>query len=229
EEESGKRAWMNASTKSVTDAYTGHTGYGSFTFDFPMKPTLNRTLVPNQDVEYNIVVTVHLEADPDNPLSPLSPLRNVWIELTIGDRETRSDAPDNVEPGYITFNLRSGRNQVPPQTHISLTLHFEVVEATYSFYTDGTSNIDLKLLEDTDFDGDPDTTDPDDDGDGFSDEKEIEEGTDPKDPNSKPSEREEELMGQTYEPITTCLILSVALTILIVCILILYYVKKKKA
>ncbi|MBF0838489.1 putative Ig domain-containing protein, partial [Streptococcus acidominimus] len=44
----------------------------------------------------------------------------------------------------------------------------------------------LKVLRDTDGDQDPDVTDPDDDNDGYTDEKEKIEGTDSKDPNSKP-------------------------------------------
>lgn len=41
---------------------------------------------------------------------------------------------------------------------------------------------------DTDGDGNPDVTDEDDDGDGYTDEEEIEAGTNPKDPDSKPTE-----------------------------------------
>lgn len=40
------------------------------------------------------------------------------------------------------------------------------------------------VQRDTDGEGDPDVTDPDDDNDGFTDEEEIDAGTDPKDSNS---------------------------------------------
>ena len=46
----------------------------------------------------------------------------------------------------------------------------------------------ITIQRDTDGDGDPDVTDPDDDNDGATDEEENKAGTDPKDPNSKPSE-----------------------------------------
>ena len=46
----------------------------------------------------------------------------------------------------------------------------------------------ITVQRDTDGDGIPDVTDEDDDNDGFTDEQEKEAGTDPKDPNSKPSE-----------------------------------------
>lgn len=45
----------------------------------------------------------------------------------------------------------------------------------------------ITVQRDTDGDGTPDVTDTDDDNDGFTDEEEKEAGTDPKDPNSKPS------------------------------------------
>ncbi len=57
--------------------------------------------------------------------------------------------------------------------------------------TNGTESKDVvvkvTVLRDTDGDGIPDVTDPDDDNDGFTDEDEKKEGTDPKDPNSKPA------------------------------------------
>ncbi|WP_252970631.1 putative Ig domain-containing protein, partial [Corynebacterium guaraldiae] len=46
----------------------------------------------------------------------------------------------------------------------------------------------ITIQRDTDGDGAPDVTDPDDDNDGATDEEENKAGTDPKDPNSKPSE-----------------------------------------
>ncbi|WP_059067201.1 Rib/alpha-like domain-containing protein [Mediterraneibacter massiliensis] len=46
----------------------------------------------------------------------------------------------------------------------------------------------VTVQRDTDGDGTPDIIDDDDDGDGFPDTEEIEKGTDPKDPNSKPGE-----------------------------------------
>ncbi len=57
--------------------------------------------------------------------------------------------------------------------------------------TNGTESKDVvvkvTVQRDTDGDGTPDVTDPDDDNDGVTDEDEKKEGTDPKDPNSKPA------------------------------------------
>ncbi|MBF0781099.1 MULTISPECIES: Rib/alpha-like domain-containing protein, partial [unclassified Granulicatella] len=50
-----------------------------------------------------------------------------------------------------------------------------------------TVEVPVTVQRDTDGDGIPDVTDPDDDNDGFTDEEEKAKGTDPKDPNSKPS------------------------------------------
>ncbi|ONK25675.1 hypothetical protein BVE84_10035, partial [Streptococcus azizii] len=47
--------------------------------------------------------------------------------------------------------------------------------------------ITIKVQRDTDGDRDPDVTDPDDDNDGYTDDQEKTAGTDPKDPNSKPT------------------------------------------
>ena len=49
-----------------------------------------------------------------------------------------------------------------------------------------TETVTITVQRDTDGDGDPDVTDPDDDNDGFTDEEEIEAGTDPKDSNDIP-------------------------------------------
>ena len=50
-----------------------------------------------------------------------------------------------------------------------------------------TKIVEITVQRDTDGDGDPDVTDPDDDGDGYTDAEEVAKGTDPKDPNSKPT------------------------------------------
>ncbi|MGF3077156.1 Ig domain-containing protein, partial [Facklamia sp. P12955] len=58
------------------------------------------------------------------------------------------------------------------------------VKATDEKGLSTTKTFDIVVQRDTDGDGDPDITDPDDDGDGIPDDKEIEAGSDPKDPNS---------------------------------------------
>ena len=50
-----------------------------------------------------------------------------------------------------------------------------------------TKIVEITVQRDTDGDGDPDVTDPDDDNDGYTDVEENAKGTDPKDPNSKPT------------------------------------------
>jgi archaellin len=221
--EGDDRFWMNAESTTVTNSYNMHVvGSGDFTFDFPLNPKLNQTLFPDIDKDVNVLITIHLEAATLNP----QPLRNVWIEWTVGDSMTHSDAPDNVEPGYITFHLRTGRNKIFNETEINLRVHFEVgAQTTIDLYTDGTSTIVLDLLEDSDNDGDPDPTDPDDDNDGFTDEEEIEKGTDPKDPDSKPTKVEEPMYSwENWEP---CLSILVLIIVIIIFIIFWYYTKKR--
>lgn len=221
--EGDDRYWMDAESTTVTSSHNMYVvGSGDFTFDFPLKPILNRTLAPDIEEDLNVVITIHLEAATVNP----QPLRNVWIEWTVGDSTTHSDASDNVESGYITFHLRTGLNKILNGTELNLKVHFEVgPQTTIDLYTDGTSTIVLDLLEDSDFDGDPDSTDPDDDNDGFSDEEEIEKGTDPKDPDSKPPEVVEGdmLSWETWEP---CASIVIIILILVLIVIILYYNKR---
>lgn len=63
------------------------------------------------------------------------------------------------------------------------------VKAQSDNLPDVEKEISIKVLRDTDKDGDPDITDPDDDNDGYTDEEEKKAGTDPKDPNSHPGEK----------------------------------------
>ncbi|UCE37209.1 MAG: hypothetical protein JSW00_17315 [Thermoplasmata archaeon] len=226
DQDGDNRSWMNASADMISGGYSGSAGIGSFTLDFPMKPSLDRILLPDPDVQYNVVVTLHLDADATNPLNPISPLRNVCIELNIGNSQTRAEAPDNVDPGYITFNLHIGMNRIENGTSILLTVHFEVIEGSYNLHADGSSLITFSLLEDTDFDGDPDSTDLDDDNDGFTDEKEIAAGTDPKDPNSKPSSDGDDGNGGGFVSQSWPWILGI--TVLIIIVLVVVFVYKKR-
>ena len=61
------------------------------------------------------------------------------------------------------------------------------VTATDTAGNPTTSTFKITVQRDTDGDGDPDVTDPDDDNDGYTDVEEVAKGTDPKDPNSKPT------------------------------------------
>ncbi|MBF0778517.1 LPXTG cell wall anchor domain-containing protein [Streptococcus cuniculi] len=60
----------------------------------------------------------------------------------------------------------------------------------------------IKVQRDTDGDKQPDVTDPDDDNDGYTDDQKKTAGTDPKDPNSKPSATPAKTAAKTVLPKT---------------------------
>ncbi|MEJ8734093.1 Rib/alpha-like domain-containing protein [Mediterraneibacter sp. ICN-202921] len=97
--------------------------------------------------------------------------------LTIDEKGDLSGMPAGLLWGDKDSNTYEEQN---------ITLHAIVTSE------DGTSiknvEVTVTVQRDTDGDGTPDIIDDDDDGDGFSDTEEIEKGTDPKDPNSKPGE-----------------------------------------
>ena len=177
--------WMDTQRTNVTSSYRLTVGLiGDFTFDFQLRPPLAHRLPVDGSVPHNLLVKLHLEAESINPY----PLKNVWIEWTYGDTVIHSDAPDNVDPGIIDFDLFIDDTAIPSGTDVMLRVHFEIrPQTTFTFYTDTTSNVQLTLLRDNDLDGDPDTTDPDDDNDGYTDDEEVIAGTDPLDPDDHPT------------------------------------------
>lgn len=179
------RHWMDTERANVTTSYGLTVGLtGEFTFDFQLRPPLAHTLPLDGSVPHNLLVRLHLEAESINPY----PLKNVWIEWTYGDAVIHSDAPDNVDPGIIDFDLDISATAILNGTDVMLRVHFEVrAQTTFTFFTDTTSNVELKILRDNDLDGDPDTTDPDDDNDGYTDDEEVIAGTDPLDPDDHPT------------------------------------------
>jgi hypothetical protein len=181
----GSKYWMDTQRVNVTSSYGLTVGLaGSFTFDFQLRPPLAHTLPIDGSVTHNLRVTLHIEAEGINPF----PLKNLWIEWTYGERVIHSDAPDNVDPGIINFDLSMGVNGIPSGSDVELKVHFEIrAQTTFTFYTDTSSQVELSLLADNDLDGDPDATDPDDDNDGYTDVEELAAGTDPMDPEDLPT------------------------------------------
>ncbi len=180
-----QRYFMDTIKRTNTSTFSSSVGLtGEFTLEFQLRPRLDRSLAINNQADPNLHVEIHLEAEGLNPY----PLRNVWVEWKYGDSTIHSDAPDNVDPGVIVFDMFIGPNTILKGTQISLVVHFEVgAQSTFTLYTDLSSKVELSLLRDNDLDGDPDITDPDDDNDGFTDEEEIEAGTDPFDPLDHPT------------------------------------------
>ena len=107
--------------------------------------------------------------------------------------------PDGVEFDPETGEI-SGTPEVTWNGDEETRDHEVTVTATDKDGNTSTETVVITVERDTDGDGDPDVTDPDDDNDGYTDEEEKEAGTDPKDPNSKPSE-EEDTTGPVISPI----------------------------
>lgn len=183
---SGQQYWMDASRTNQTKTFSMSVGLtGDFTLDFVLRPSLNHTLLVDAEAQSNLVVRLHLEAEGINPF----PLKDVWIEWMQGEATIHSDAPDNVEPGVITFELHLGNPIIASGTQITLRVHFGVrAQTTFTLHTDTSSVVTLGLLRDTDGDEDPDVTDPDDDNDGYTDDEELTAGTDPLNPDDHPTD-----------------------------------------
>ena len=95
-------------------------------------------------------------------------------------------------PNGVTYNPTTkkitGTPAITDWTPTEETREITVtVTATDTAGNPTTSTFKITVQRDTDGDGDPDVTDPDDDNDGYTDVEENAKGTDPKDPNSKPT------------------------------------------
>ena len=100
---------------------------------------------------------------------------------------TVSNLPNGVTYDPTTKKI-SGTPTVTDWTSTEETREFTVtVEAKDEAGNTSTKTFKITVQRDTDHDGTPDVTDTDDDGDGYPDTEEAARGTDPKDPNSKPT------------------------------------------
>ncbi len=100
-------------------------------------------------------------------------------------------------PDGLSFNPSTGQIEGTPNRLTDWGIREEsrsfTVTITATDDTTGstvTKTFTINVLRDTDGDGNPDITDPDDDNDGYTDDEEKAAGTNPKDPNRKPSKYE---------------------------------------
>lgn len=149
--EGDDRFWMNADNTTVTEKYEMTVGaIGEFTFNFSLSPKLDHTIYPNLELEDNVLVTLHLEAEAIQQY----PIYDIWVEFNIGNSTIHSDAPDNTRPGNIDFSFSIGAPGIDAGTEMSLKVHFQVrAQTTFEFLTDATSYIVLALKEDSNGDG----------------------------------------------------------------------------
>ena len=165
-------------TPDVTDTDDDGDGYpdteevarGTDPKDPTSKPTTSITPISDQTVVEG------------NPISP--------ITVTVDNPNTTvtvSNLPNGVTYDPTTKKI-TGTPAITNWTPTEETREITVtVTATDTAGNPTTSTFKITVQRDTDHDGDPDVTDPDDDGDGYTDAEEVAKGTDPKDPNSKPT------------------------------------------
>ena len=165
-------------TPDVTDTDDDGDGYpdteevarGTDPKDPTSKPTTSITPISDQTVVEG------------NPISP--------ITVTVDNPNTTvtvSNLPNGVTYDPTTKKI-TGTPAITDWTPTEETREITVtVTATDTAGNPTTSTFKITVQRDTDHDGDPDVTDPDDDGDGYTDAEEVAKGTDPKDPNSKPT------------------------------------------
>ena len=165
-------------TPDVTDTDDDGDGYpdteeaarGTDPKDPASKPTTSITPISDQTVvEGNSISEITVTVD--NP--------NTTV--------TVSNLPNGVTYNPTTKKI-TGTPAITDWTPTEETREITVtVTATDTAGNPTTSTFKITVQRDTDGDGDPDVTDPDDDGDGYTDVEENAKGTDPKDPNSKPT------------------------------------------
>ena len=165
-------------TPDVTDTDDDGDGYpdteeaarGTDPKDPTSKPTTSITPISDQTVVEG------------NPISE--------ITVTVDNPNTTvtvSNLPNGVTYNPTTKKI-TGTPAITDWTPTEETREITVtVTATDTAGNPTTSTFKITVQRDTDGDGDPDVTDPDDDNDGYTDVEENAKGTDPKDPNSKPT------------------------------------------
>ena len=165
-------------TPDVTDTDDDGDGYpdteevarGTDPKDPASKPTTSITPISDQTVVEG------------NPISE--------ITVTVDNPNTTvtvSNLPNGVTYNPTTKKI-TGIPAITDWTPTEETREITVtVTATDTAGNPTTSTFKITVQRDTDGDGDPDVTDPDDDNDGYTDVEENAKGTDPKDPNSKPT------------------------------------------
>ena len=142
---------------------------------------------------------------PETPVVPDASVVTDPVTVVEGQETDPFDTANNVPeggkvevdnlPGGLTVDPETGKVTGTPENLDDWGKDEEERDVTVTVtITDADGNEVAKedkvitVQRDTDGDGIPDVTDEDDDNDGFTDEQEKEAGTDPKDPNSKPSE-----------------------------------------
>jgi len=134
------------------------------------KPTTSITPISDQTV---------VEGNPISPITVTVDNPNATV--------TVNNLPSGVTYDPTTKKI-TGTPTVTDWTSTEETREITVtVTATDTAGNTTTSTFKITVQRDTDHDGDPDVTDTDDDNDGYTDVEESAKGTDPKDPNSKPT------------------------------------------
>ncbi len=181
------RMWMDANP-DMNGSVASHTspntlGSGTHGETYNQDPALDHTLYLDPSAG-NLVIHLHM-ARYDSGTHDTT----VHFQLSAGNIAINAEVPE-AEPDHwhLETNLSDDQTEIASDTTITFSWDYDFSgSGQYEMWCDGSSYITFPVAKDTDNDGTPDTMDDDDDNDGYSDEKEIAAGTDPLDPNSKPS------------------------------------------
>ncbi len=193
EEGSAGRLWVNSASDDNESAASNHQertqiGTNDWYYGFPVREgpdngsALNTTMYFEPD---NATVSgqVHIEFVSGEPTT-------LTFKLVLEGTDLGSQELDYDNGGYYAYTFAIGDNVTADAgEELVFEIHWE--ESTgqneWTIYLDETTYVDFPIALDTDNDGTPDHLDEDDDNDGFTDAEEEEAGTDPLNPNSKPT------------------------------------------
>lgn len=165
--------WMNANKNdpnSDADYYfQRYFGNGAVTEEFPENPVLDHTLYLDSNI--SVIMDIHIEITEgiyDD---------NVKLTLQAGSK-TLGEGTDTVGDNNVHVEFTTTESEINASDNLNLIIELSFTgEFAYEIYTDGSSTIDLPIVDLNEMDSDED---------GYSDQEEIDIGSDPYDPESFP-------------------------------------------
>lgn len=165
--------WMNADKAdpaSTSDSYfQRYVGSGSVTEEFPEKPALDHTLY--LDTNSSVVMDIHIVMEEGLYTD------NCKLTLLAGQK-TLGEGEDTVGDDNVHVEFIPSESEINASDNLKLIIELSfTAEFAYRIYTDGSSTIEMPIQDLNLIDSDED---------GFSNQEEIDWGSDPYDPESFP-------------------------------------------